>query len=102
MELYSETPENHPSYQDEWKKFWCNRFKELQSEGKVDPHTYDYKPEWITFWNVRVKELYNEELERQRNELKVKYGLTEEEILEGSVRFNRIVCSTYRLICIRR
>lgn len=91
LELYSETPENHPSYQDEWKKFWCNRFKELQSEGKVDPHTYDYKPEWINFWNVRVKELFNEELERQRKELKTKYALSEEDTVEGSVRYNYIV-----------
>lgn len=77
MERFKETPENHPAYQDEWKKFWFNRFKELQAEGKIDPHSYDYKPEWIAFWNVRVKELFTLELENKRKELRVKYALPE-------------------------
>lgn len=75
MRKYEETPENHPAYQDEWKKFWCNRFKELQSEGKVNPHTYDYKPEWIDFWNVRMKELFKKELETRQSSLKLKFSI---------------------------
>lgn len=79
MARYSETPEDHPSYQDEWKKFWSAKFKELQSEGKCDPHTYDYKPEWISFWHVRVKELHEEELNLRKKSLKAKYGLSDED-----------------------
>ncbi|XKL59171.1 hypothetical protein PGB90_000187 [Kerria lacca] len=79
MERYSETPEDHPSYQDEWKKFWSAKFKELQNEGKRDPHTYDYKPEWISFWHVRVKELHEEDLNLRKKALKMKYEISEEE-----------------------
>ncbi len=79
IERFTKIPEDHPAYQDEWKKFWCARFKELQNEGKCDPHTYDYKPEWITFWNVRVKEIFDEEFEERKKALKAKYGIGDEE-----------------------
>lgn len=90
MKLYAEVPENHPAYQDEWKKFWCTRFKELQAEGKVDPHTYDYKPEWIEVWNIRVKELFDEELQNQKKSLRLKYGFP-----EGMEESDIIFVSTY-------
>lgn len=77
MDGYIETPESHPAYQDEWKKFWCAKFKKLRKEGKEDPFKYDYKPEWIIFWNVRVKVLFVEEFESKMNALKKKYQLSD-------------------------
>lgn len=89
MEGYTETPESHPAYQDEWKKFWCAKFKEIQSEGKEDPHKYDYKPEWITFWNTRVKELFDEELKSKITALKSKYGIS------GEAKEDKVSFSNY-------
>lgn len=31
---YQKSPENHPLYPDEWRKFWNRRYKELQA-GKT-------------------------------------------------------------------
>lgn len=91
LESYTETPESHPAYQDEWKKFWCAKFKEIQSEGKEDPHKYDYKPEWIIFWNIRVKELFDEELKSKITALKSKYGISgddkEEKVSSSNFKF---------------
>ncbi|XP_065362970.1 uncharacterized protein CG7065 [Calliphora vicina] len=74
---YEKTPEKHPHYPEEWKKFWNRRYKELQAEKKVDPNKYDYKPEWIVFWTKRMKELFNAEVEKKKKEIKVKLGLPE-------------------------
>lgn len=69
---HEKNPENHPSYPDEWKKFWNRRFKELQIEGK-DPNTYDFKPEWILSWSKRLQEFHeeevNEKIEKLRNKI---------------------------------
>uniref|UniRef100_A0A1A9Z9R5 Uncharacterized protein n=1 Tax=Glossina pallidipes TaxID=7398 RepID=A0A1A9Z9R5_GLOPL len=75
---YEKSPEKHPSYPEEWKKFWNRRYKELQTEKKVDPNKYDYKPEWIVYWTARMKELFNGEVEKKKKEIKVKLGLPED------------------------
>ncbi|KAM7349991.1 uncharacterized protein CG7065 [Cochliomyia hominivorax] len=75
---YEKSPEKHPHYPEEWKKFWNRRYKELQAEKKVDPNKYDYKPEWIVFWTKRMKELFNVEVEKKKKEIKVKLGLPED------------------------
>lgn len=75
---YEKTPEKHPHYPEEWKKFWNRRYKELQAEKKVDPNKYDYKPEWIVYWTKRMKELFNAEVEKKKKEIKVKLGLPED------------------------
>ncbi|KAI9581910.1 uncharacterized protein CG7065 isoform X1 [Glossina fuscipes] len=75
---YEKNPEKHPSYPEEWKKFWNRRYKELQTEKKVDPNKYDYKPEWIVYWTARMKELFNVEVEKKKKEIKVKLGLPED------------------------
>ncbi|XP_075154688.1 uncharacterized protein CG7065 [Haematobia irritans] len=75
---YEKSPEKHPQYPDEWKKFWNRRYKELQAEKKVDPNKHDYKPEWIIFWTKRMKEIFNLEVEKKKKEIKVKLGLPEE------------------------
>lgn len=90
MDGYTETPESHPAYQEEWKKFWCAKFKEIQSEGKEDPHKYDYKPEWIVFWNTRVKELFDEDLKSQIKALKSKYGISADEDKVSSLHFDNL------------
>lgn len=93
-----ETPESHPAYQDEWKKFWCAKFKEVQKEGKEDPLKYDYKPEWIIFWNKRVKELFDEEFKSKMNALKNKYRISdhkkEEKVSFLYFKFEQKICFT--------
>uniref|UniRef100_A0A1A9WVE8 Uncharacterized protein n=1 Tax=Glossina brevipalpis TaxID=37001 RepID=A0A1A9WVE8_9MUSC len=75
---YEKSPEKHPSYPEEWKKFWNRRYKELQAEKKVDPNKYDYKPEWIVYWTARMKDLFNVEVDKKKKEIKVKLGLPED------------------------
>lgn len=67
-------PEQHPLYSDEWKVFWCRRYKELMAEGK-DANNYDYKPEWIMYWICRMKELHRLELAKKTELLRKKFAL---------------------------
>jgi hypothetical protein len=61
-------PEEHELYEEEWKKFWVMRFKELVRDGR-DPSSYDFIPDWIEFWPKRIVELYNEELNAKLTEI---------------------------------
>ncbi|KAL3274421.1 hypothetical protein HHI36_015810 [Cryptolaemus montrouzieri] len=70
-------PEKHPKYNDEWKKFWNSRYKELQAEGK-NAATHDFKPEWIEFWNERMLDLHQEEVKNKKVALRKRLGLPEE------------------------
>lgn len=74
---YEKNPEKHPLYGDEWKKFWCRRFKELKAEGK-DANKHDYRPEWIEFWTGRMKELRDEEIDKKKKEIRGKLQLPAE------------------------
>lgn len=71
---YEKNPEKHPSYPEEWKKFWNRRYKELTAEG-IDASKHDFKPEWIKFWTVRMKELHNEELRMKKEKYRSELGL---------------------------
>ena len=77
LKFHEKNPEKHPSYPDEWKKFWNRRYKELQSEGK-DPSKHDFKPEWIEFWNKRMREMHNEQLSQRKEEIRKRLALPEE------------------------
>ena len=77
MKFHEKNPEKHPSYPDEWKKFWNRRYKELQAEGK-DPSKHDFKPEWIEFWNKRMREIHNEQLQQRKEEIRKRLELPEE------------------------
>ncbi|KAK9882963.1 hypothetical protein WA026_001180 [Henosepilachna vigintioctopunctata] len=70
-------PEKHPKYNDEWKKFWNLRYKELQAQGK-NAATHDFKPEWIEFWNKRMLELHQEEIKTKKLSLRKRLGLPDE------------------------
>ncbi|CAH0563320.1 unnamed protein product [Brassicogethes aeneus] len=74
---HEKNPEKHPQYNDEWKKFWNKRYKELQAEGK-DAANFDFKPEWIQFWNKRMIELHQEEIKLRKDALRKRLGLPEE------------------------
>ena len=37
LKEHEKSPENHPLYPDEWKKFWNRRYKELQA-GKLSTY----------------------------------------------------------------
>ena len=39
--MHELTPEDHPMYGTEWKKFWQKRYEELKEEGKVKISSYD-------------------------------------------------------------
>ena len=59
---YRKDLEKHPSYNEEWQKFWKRRKDELKSTG-LDHRTYNYQPEWVKFIKIRIEELYNQEVE---------------------------------------
>ncbi|XP_045476569.1 uncharacterized protein CG7065-like isoform X2 [Harmonia axyridis] len=77
LKKHKENPEKHPKYNDEWKKFWNARYKELQAEGK-NASTHDFKPEWIECWNKRMLELHKEEIVSSKAALRKRLGLGEE------------------------
>ncbi|KAM7363423.1 uncharacterized protein ACRADG_000334 [Cochliomyia hominivorax] len=59
---YRKDPETHPSYNEEWQKFWKRRKDELISTG-IDHRKYNYQPEWVRFIKIRIEELYGQEVE---------------------------------------
>ncbi|XP_063985808.1 uncharacterized protein CG7065-like isoform X2 [Diachasmimorpha longicaudata] len=77
LKFHEKNPEKHPSYPDEWKKFWNRRYKELQADGK-DPSKHDFKPEWIDFWNKRMREIHNEQLSARKEEIRKRLELPED------------------------
>ncbi|XP_015122020.1 uncharacterized protein CG7065 [Diachasma alloeum] len=77
LKFHEKNPEKHPSYPDEWKKFWNRRYKELQADGK-DPSKHDFKPEWIDFWNKRMREIHNEQLSARKEEIRKRLDLPED------------------------
>lgn len=72
-EKHKETPESHPDYKEEWKKFWGNRFLQIKKEEKLDPQTYDYKKEWSAYWLIRMKNLFEEKLAKKTREIRKSY-----------------------------
>lgn len=74
---HKKNPEKHSQYNDEWKKFWNKRYKELQTEGK-DVTSHDFKPEWIIFWSGRMQELHQEEIKNKKEALRKRLGLPDE------------------------
>ncbi|XP_053679510.1 uncharacterized protein CG7065-like [Anopheles nili] len=78
LKEYEKSPEKHPLYSEEWKKFWNRRYKELQAEKK-DPQRHNFKPEWIEFWTKRMKELHEEEVKRKKEEIRTKMNLPAED-----------------------
>lgn len=77
LKQHKKNPEKHPQYNDEWKKFWNRRYKELQGEGK-DVSNHDFKPEWIEFWNKRMIELHQDEIKAKKDSLRKRLGLPDE------------------------
>ncbi|XP_053997583.1 uncharacterized protein CG7065-like [Hylaeus anthracinus] len=88
LKFHEKNPEKHPSYPDEWKKFWNRRYKELQAEGK-DPSKHDFKPEWIEFWNKRMREIHNEQLQQRKEEIRKRLELPEDKPPEKWIPPNR-------------
>ncbi|XP_017888035.2 uncharacterized protein CG7065-like [Ceratina calcarata] len=88
LKFHEKNPEKHPSYPDEWKKFWNRRYKELQAEGK-DPSKHDFKPEWIEFWNKRMREIHNEQLQQRKEEIRKRLELPEDKPPEKWIRRDR-------------
>ncbi|XP_044004555.1 uncharacterized protein CG7065-like [Aphidius gifuensis] len=77
LKFHEKNPEKHPSYPDEWKKFWNRRYKELQADGQ-DPSKHDFKPEWIDFWNKRMREIHNEQLASRKEDIRKRLELPED------------------------
>jgi len=74
LEKYDSSPEDHPKYAEEWKKFWQIRYAEVKDSG-MNPDEFDYLQEWIPFWSQRSRELVEAETELRRGELLKKYRL---------------------------
>jgi zinc finger CCCH domain-containing protein 13 len=72
---YRKSPETHPKYSEEWKLFWCRKYKELLAEGK-DANGYDYKPDWIEFWVGRMEELHKINVDKTKDDLRKKLELS--------------------------
>ncbi|KAH8383219.1 hypothetical protein KR009_007435 [Drosophila setifemur] len=62
FETYKADPEQHPSYQMEWEKFWKRRKDELVQAG-INHRNYNFQNEWIHFFNARLEGLYNQDIE---------------------------------------
>jgi len=74
MEKYQDSPESHPEYADEWKKFWEFKYNIIQSMGQ-DADSYDYVTDWIPFWAKRCQELMDNEKKTRTEDLLKKYRL---------------------------
>lgn len=83
-EYYIENPERHPSYQDEWMKFWDRRCGELEAEGK-DTENYDFHKEWMQVWLKRMQEIMHEKVENEVYVLKICLSSTAVKLLEIQV-----------------
>ncbi|XP_060523049.1 uncharacterized protein CG7065-like isoform X2 [Cylas formicarius] len=77
LKNHERNPEKHPRYNDEWKKFWNRRYKELQAQGK-DAAKHDFKPEWIDFWGKKMLEMHRDELKARKDGLRKRLGLPDE------------------------
>lgn len=82
LKSFEKTPEKHPLYSEEWKKFWNKRYKELTAEGK-DATKHDFKPEWIKFWTVRIKELNEEEMKTRLKTFRSELGLPDDDLTDS-------------------
>lgn len=67
---FKKRPESYPTFAEEWRMFWCNRFKQIEADGKEDPHNYDYRPDWTRYWLIRVKQIYKEKYKKLKSELR--------------------------------
>lgn len=72
------SPEDHPMYGEEWKKFWHRRHDELKKEGKIDPNDFDYVPEWTIFWMKRMQEIYEESIDKEKAKLRIQFDLSDD------------------------
>jgi hypothetical protein len=65
-------PESHAQYQDEWKKFWVEKYKEIVASG-LDPNNYNYNRDWIVFWPKRILQIHKENLQIKKREIKMEF-----------------------------
>jgi hypothetical protein len=60
LKMNLKNPENHPKYEEEWRKFYVERTRNLNSLKLVSLD--DLIKEWINYWPRRIVDLYNEEV----------------------------------------
>ena len=73
-EVFQKRPEDHPSYGDEWKLFWKNKYNELVIMGR-DPKTHDYKSDWIPYWEKKLADMFDQEVLDKTDDLMKKFNL---------------------------
>lgn len=70
--LYYKQPCKHPSYREEWNKFWDVRACQLRREG-VNVEKHDFTEEWRDFFLNRLKIMKKTEYEGVKDYLTRKY-----------------------------
>ena len=73
-EVFQKRPEDHPSYGEEWKLFWKQKYNELVIMGR-DPNTHDYKSDWIPYWEKKLADLFDQEVLNKTDDLMKKFNL---------------------------
>jgi len=79
IQKYDMTPEEHPKYGDEWKKFWEMRYSQVKASG-MNPDTHDYVTEWVPVWSKRCAELMSDEVSTRKAALLKKFRLDSDRI----------------------
>lgn len=57
-------PERHPSYEEEWLKYWDQKCAELEAQG-IDTENYNFHKDWMGVWLTRMQEIMMEKVEQR-------------------------------------
>jgi hypothetical protein len=53
-------PENHPKYEEEWRKFYVERSRNVTQVSKQPDN--NLTKDWIKYWPQRMVHMYNEDV----------------------------------------
>ena len=75
-ESFIRVPEDHPDYNDEWRRFYSQKC--FQRGMKVQPASL--KDEWAAEWEFYLKELFDRRLTTNREDIMKRLRLNKDEI----------------------
>ena len=76
MQLFKTEPESHPSYAEEWRRFYNDRCS--VAHERINPMSL--KSAWAEEWEVFLKAIYRRKLNKMREELMTKLLITKDDI----------------------